>query len=166
MVSRGLGREGCGTQGLTGFSQLQRKGDWRAAGGLQKRVGLPVSSHSVGQGLRDSRGLASPLRGCEAGGRGRRLRFLQGPQVESKRPSSWAERTLGRGPRGGTQRACPPAAHAHLATRSGSRPGDLPAVLPDGQLVPVLEEGERAREASGSAATSRGSLAAHRALGV
>lgn len=69
-MSRGLGREGCGTQGLTGFSQLQRKGDWRAAGGLQKRVGLPVSSHSVGQGLRDSRGLASPLRGCEAGGRG------------------------------------------------------------------------------------------------
>lgn len=67
---------------------------------------------------------------------------------------------------GGTQRACLPAAHAHLATRFGSCPGDLPAVLPDGQLVPVLEEGERAREAPGSAASSRGSLAPQRALGV
>ena len=67
-MSRGLGREGCGTQGLGGFSQLQRKGGWRAAGCLQKRVGLPVSSHSVGQGLGDSRGLASPLWGL--GGRG------------------------------------------------------------------------------------------------
>ena len=67
---------------------------------------------------------------------------------------------------GGTQRACPPAAHAHLATRAGSRPGDLHSVLSDGQLVLVLEEGERAREAPGSAASSRGSLAAQRALGV
>lgn len=66
-MSRGLGREGCGTQGLGGFSQLQRKGGWRAAGGLQKRVGPPVSLHSVGQGFRDSRGLASPLQGWWGG---------------------------------------------------------------------------------------------------
>ena len=35
------------------------------------------------------------------------LRFLEGPQVERKRPGSWAERTLGRVPWGGpSARAC------------------------------------------------------------
>lgn len=103
VVSLGTGESRTGESGLghsrpgwisapSEVGKLERSG-WLAERDL---VPSPPSCRPGAAGI--ERGLARPSLG---------LRSPRGPEVERKRPGGWAERTLGRLPRGPSARACP-----------------------------------------------------------
>lgn len=135
VVSLGTGESRTGESGLRHsrpgwISAPSEVGKLERSGWLAERdlVPSPPSCRPGAAGI--ERGLARPSLGPPLS-----------PGPGGREEAAWRlGRKDTRTPSAGTQRACLSAAHAHLATRSGSCPGDVHAVFPDGQLVLVVGE--------------------------